>query len=206
MERVTKKAPPHTVKVHIFLNDRVSNATLVVSNNNQQQSNSTKQQQQQQLESLALGMAQSFAPVPGQGRIFIGFRTSQTTGLGAHVAAPFVPTVEREAMDLQDAVLSVYNTDLLEFSGLVLRLTLEHCMRNVIDVAWQAGKAQRDALEAALRLEMLQRNKQSPRTNAIVAVDSTVGEHAQLDKADSTDTSSSSSSKGLMSFALYMAR
>ena len=57
-----------------------------------------------------------------------GFRTSQTTGLAAHVAAPFVPTVEREAMDLQDAALRLFNTELLQMAGILLRLTLDHAL------------------------------------------------------------------------------
>jgi Protein of unknown function (DUF3684) len=78
----------------------------------------------------AVQIVQSFAPVMGKDRIFIAVRTSQTTG---HVAAsPLVPTVEREAMELQDAVLAKFNSELLQFSGILLRLTLEHTMRNVL--------------------------------------------------------------------------
>jgi hypothetical protein len=64
-------------------------------------------------------------------RNLIGFRTSQTTGLGAHLAAPLIPMVEREAIDLQDPTLRVYNTELLEFAGIIMRLTLEHGMSQI---------------------------------------------------------------------------
>lgn len=71
---------------------------------------------------------QPLSPLKGGGRIFAGFRTSQTTGLGVHVMAPFIPTVEREAINLQNPFLRQYNTDLLEFCGIVTRLYLEHNM------------------------------------------------------------------------------
>jgi hypothetical protein len=49
------------------------------------------------------------------------------TGLAAHLAAPFVPTVEREAMDLQDPTLRLLNLELLEFAGILMCLMLlEH--------------------------------------------------------------------------------
>ena len=34
----------------------------------------------------------------GTTRVFIGHTTSQTTGLGGHMSARFIPTVERESM------------------------------------------------------------------------------------------------------------
>jgi len=38
----------------------------------------------------------------GSARIFIGHSTRQTTGLGGHMSARFIPTVERESIDLVD--------------------------------------------------------------------------------------------------------
>jgi hypothetical protein len=99
MERVTKKKPPKQVLVEFFLNaDEIQSRPL----------------------NPAERVTRSFAPQPGAGRIFIGFRTSQTTGLAAHLAAPFVPTVEREAMDLQDQTLTMVHKKLLEFFGIVI--------------------------------------------------------------------------------------
>ncbi len=98
MERVTKKKPPKEVTVQIYIN--------------------AEQQQDDDIKShvKANKILASFSPKMGSGRVFIGFRTSQTTGLAAHLAAPLIPTVEREAIDLQDPTLKVYNTELLEFS------------------------------------------------------------------------------------------
>jgi Protein of unknown function (DUF3684) len=211
MERVTKKPPPPTVTLHVFLNDREPTARLehCTTNNN---TSSNHQASKESAQALALSIAQSWAPVPGQGRIFIGFRTSQTTGLGAHVAAPFVPTVEREAIDLQNTVLAVYNVDLLELAGLVLRLVLEHVMHNVVDPAWQT---RRETLESAPLDESSQTNK-SETTVAVTNGGSTAstgvangvtGENDLHHPPTTTSSSSSSSSStGLMSFAMYMAR
>lgn len=61
----------------------------------------------------------------GTGRIFIGFETHQTTGLAAHVAAPFIPTVERESLDFVDRNLALWNEELLRVSGKMVRLVYE---------------------------------------------------------------------------------
>ena len=96
MQRVTKKEPPKECLVQVFLNHSAPTAKLVEEGQQQQQqqnSTTTTTAATSSQKKRALSIAQSFAPVHGQGRIFIGFRTSQSTGLAAHVAAPFVPTV-----------------------------------------------------------------------------------------------------------------
>lgn len=87
--RVTKKEPPAFVTVQVAVDAEPKKAK-----------NGGKR---------ARAILDSFSPKLGSGRIFIGFKTSQTTGLGAHVAAPLMPTVEREAIDLIDPTLRVYN-------------------------------------------------------------------------------------------------
>jgi hypothetical protein len=114
MHRVTKKDPPKHVNIQLFLNYDSTKAEGV------------------NKRSVAYAIAQTFAPTLGTGKIFIGFRTSQTTGLAAHVAAPFLPTVEREAMDLQDPALAKFNMELLEMAGILLRITLEHSMVRIV--------------------------------------------------------------------------
>lgn len=81
MERVTKKQPPKEVNVEIFLNAGGHDPDNAEKGKNK-----------------AGKILESFSPKMGKGRIFIGFRTSQSTGLGAHVASSFIPTVEREAV------------------------------------------------------------------------------------------------------------
>lgn len=106
MERVTKKQPPKEVNVEIFLNAGRNDP------------DDTKRKNK------ADKILDNFLPQMGKGRIFIGFKTSQSTGFASHVAAPFIPTVEREAIDLQDGTLRIYNSELLEFCGILMRLSL----------------------------------------------------------------------------------
>ena len=57
------------------------------------------------------------------GKIFIGFPTHQTTGLNAHISAPSViPTVEREAIDLNARYVRTWNSELLRAAGIVCRI------------------------------------------------------------------------------------
>ena len=58
-------------------------------------------------------------------KIFIGQATSQTTGMGGHLAARFIPTVERESIDLVDRHVSLWNKELLWVGGYLSRLVYE---------------------------------------------------------------------------------
>ena len=178
MQRVTKKQPPKRLQVQLFLNATRSKAAP---------------------QTAAQRITQSFSPKPGKGRIFIGFRTSQTTGLAAHVAAPFLPTVEREAMDLQDPTLRLFNLELLELSGILLRLTLEHGMYQSIDVAWKQGASQRQALEEELRRtqQVERRVPTHEEEDEKVEGKDAVEEAPELEK---------STGASLMGFARFMAR
>ena len=169
MERVTKKKPPKEVTVQIYINAEHSGGN----------DNSSK----------AHKILSSFSPKLGAGRVFIGFRTSQTTGLAAHLAAPLIPTVEREAIDLQDPTLRVYNTELLEFSGILMRLTLEHSM-SLIGDEWIANAKEREALEAKLLLEGANEQPQAP---------------TEMERQESS-VSDDGTSSSLMTFAKFMAR
>ena len=117
MERVTKKSVPSQLSVEVFLGAGASKATGSGGGGRGAE--------------VASAITDAFAPGTGTGKIFIGFQTSQTTGLAAHVAAPFVPTVEREAIDLVDPTLRRYNSELLEISGMTLRLGLERGMQSI---------------------------------------------------------------------------
>ncbi|KOS19622.1 Sacsin [Escovopsis weberi] len=68
---------------------------------------------------------------PG-GRIFIGFPTMQTTGAGMHISAPSViPTVEREAIDLNARWVRTWNMELLRAAGIIARLAFAHEMEEL---------------------------------------------------------------------------
>lgn len=57
------------------------------------------------------------------GNLFIGFPTSQTTGLLAHVSAPsLIPTVERENIDLNPGCIGKWNRELLRAAGILCRI------------------------------------------------------------------------------------
>ena len=172
MERVTKKKPPKEVTCQIYINAEQGST-----------SNGTH--------SEASKILSAFSPKIGAGRIFIGFRTSQTTGLAAHLAAPLIPTVEREAIDLQDPTLKIYNTELLEFSGMLMRLTLENSM-SMIGEEWIAHIQEREALEAKLLLEGAEEKSEEPAQ--------------QLERQESTASDTDSTSSSLMTFAKFMAR
>lgn len=66
-------------------------------------------------------------PLDGEksAKVFIGQATSQTTGIGGHLAARFIPTVERESIDLVDRHVSHWNKELLWVGGYLSRLIYE---------------------------------------------------------------------------------
>lgn len=117
LERATKKPPPKTTRVSILT--------------------ASYDESQATEEAMAAGGVSKatdvFASVlpnkkPG-GRIFIGFPTMQTTGAGMHVSAPSViPTVEREAIDLNARWVRTWNVELLRAAGIVIRLAFANEM------------------------------------------------------------------------------
>ncbi|KAL9624758.1 MAG: hypothetical protein Q9160_001112 [Pyrenula sp. 1 TL-2023] len=103
LERATKKPPPKTTKI----------AVLTSSFDGSSVSSDQKP------------FADVFATVlpTKSGRIFIGFPTHQTTGLGAHISAPsLIPTVERESVDLNARWVKDWNLELLRAAGIVCRV------------------------------------------------------------------------------------
>ena len=69
----------------------------------------------------------SISPFPASGHVYIGFETHQTTGLGMHLLAPFIPTVERESIDFSSAspTLKQWNENLTSICGRMLRVIYE---------------------------------------------------------------------------------
>ncbi|KAK0530554.1 hypothetical protein OC834_003269 [Tilletia horrida] len=63
-----------------------------------------------------------------QGHVFIGFRTHQTTGFSGHLAARFIPTVERESLDFIDKYCRAWNEELLAMGGYLIRALYEREM------------------------------------------------------------------------------
>ncbi|KAG6820876.1 hypothetical protein H0H93_010220 [Arthromyces matolae] len=67
----------------------------------------------------------------GATRLFIGHATGQTTGIGGHMAARFIPTVERESIDLMDRNVAVWNRELLFIGGILARTAYEMEMESI---------------------------------------------------------------------------
>ncbi|KAF8553535.1 hypothetical protein OG21DRAFT_1485363 [Imleria badia] len=73
-------------------------------------------------------------------RIFIGHATTQTTGIGGHMASRFIPTIERELIDLSatNAAIHHWNSELLHVGGLLSRAVYEWELSN-IQQSWEQG-------------------------------------------------------------------
>ncbi|KAF8513724.1 hypothetical protein BU17DRAFT_95084 [Hysterangium stoloniferum] len=84
-----------------------------------------------------------------------GHATAQTTGIGGHMSARFIPTVERESIDLVDRNVAVWNKELLYIGGLLSRVAYEMELSNVRNL-WAGASVGKDALEQELR-EWLQK-------------------------------------------------
>ncbi|KAH7929282.1 hypothetical protein BV22DRAFT_1081369, partial [Leucogyrophana mollusca] len=67
----------------------------------------------------------------GTARVFIGHATGQTTGIGGHMASRFIPTVERESIDLVDRNVAVWNRELLYVGGFLARTAYEMELANI---------------------------------------------------------------------------
>lgn len=122
LERATKKPPPKTTKLAILTSSY----------------DDTKASETSSSSSAVAKVADVFSTVlpskkPG-GRIFIGFPTTQTTGAGMHISAPSViPTVEREAIDLNARWVKTWNIEMLRVAGIVTRLAFANEMADLDD-------------------------------------------------------------------------
>ncbi|KII91548.1 hypothetical protein PLICRDRAFT_512049 [Plicaturopsis crispa FD-325 SS-3] len=86
----------------------------------------------------------------GSARIFIGHATAQTTGLGGHMAARFIPTVERENIDLVDRTVAVWNRELLYVGGFLARSAYELELAN-IRTLWEGAESASASPDPTLR-------------------------------------------------------
>ncbi|RKP10023.1 hypothetical protein THASP1DRAFT_22221 [Thamnocephalis sphaerospora] len=110
MERTTKKRPPATTVVQ-----------MVYTGYDEHGASSQGKK----------SLFSNLMPFPKQGRVYIGFPTHQTTGFSSHVAAHFIPTVERESIDFVDPCLAAWNEDLLSMCGLLARILYEDELNSV---------------------------------------------------------------------------
>ncbi|PLW32719.1 hypothetical protein PCANC_19560 [Puccinia coronata f. sp. avenae] len=87
-----------------------------------------------------------------QGRVFIGFPTHQTTGFSGSVAARFIPTVERESLDLQAKYVADWNKELLAIGGILARVVYEGELKE-IEGLWK--KTEDESIRNQLTLRAL---------------------------------------------------
>lgn len=120
LERATKKPPPKTTKLSILTSSY-------------DESQASQGAESNGAVDKATDVFASVLPnkKPG-GRIFIGFPTMQTTGAGMHISAPSViPTVEREAIDLNARWVRTWNVELLRAAGIITRLAFANEMEEL---------------------------------------------------------------------------
>lgn len=123
LERATKKPPPKRTKLQLIF----SPAT-----------------EEEESGKPAVDGAEIFAglkpDLAGErtAKVFIGQATAQTTGIAGHIAARFIPTVERESIDLQDRHVAIWNKELLYVGGYISRVIYELEMADIASI-WQAS-------------------------------------------------------------------
>lgn len=119
MERTTKKKPFQNVNIDlIYINWEQLNA-------------SSGESVEGSKVSTKHPILSKLLPFPADGKVFIGFETHQTTGLGVHFTAPFIPTVERESIDFVDNCLKIWNIELVQLTGRLCRLIYEEEISNI---------------------------------------------------------------------------
>ncbi|KAF2097617.1 hypothetical protein NA57DRAFT_58189 [Rhizodiscina lignyota] len=110
LERATKKPPPKHTRIEILTSsyDEASAFAATLSGAAQHKAGDL-------FESVLTSKS---------GRVFIGFPTKQTTGLLCHISAPSViPTVEREAIDLNAESVRTWNQEMLRVAGIACRIS-----------------------------------------------------------------------------------
>ncbi|EJU01784.1 hypothetical protein DACRYDRAFT_107520 [Dacryopinax primogenitus] len=86
----------------------------------------------------------------GLAKVFIGQPTAQTTGVAGHMAARFIPTVERESVDLVDRHVSQWNKELLFVGGYLCRAVWEFKMSDI-------GRLWNENTDSTYRADLVQK-------------------------------------------------
>ncbi len=132
IERSTKKPPPKVTAFHlIFTGKEEYDASFPDDDQDGDGSMSITSS----AAALDKGVRQIFSGLmprlEDQGHAFIGFRTHQTTGFSGHIAARFIPTVERESLDFVDRYCAQWNSELLSMGGYVARAVYENELTDI---------------------------------------------------------------------------
>ncbi|KAG8684005.1 hypothetical protein FRC08_013955, partial [Ceratobasidium sp. 394] len=123
LERATKKKPPATSTYQLIYTGK-------------DEYDASKQEDEKEFQSTGSVFQGLRADLDGTGHahVFIGHATAQTTGIGGHVAARFIPTVERESIDLVDRNVSQWNKELLYVGGFLARVVYELELNNISEM------------------------------------------------------------------------
>ncbi|KAF9529296.1 hypothetical protein CPB83DRAFT_906254 [Crepidotus variabilis] len=92
----------------------------------------------------------------GDAKVFIGHSTSQSTGIGGHIAARFIPTVERESIDFMDRYVAVWNKELLYVGGFLSRVAYEVELR-AVQQQWEASSVNDGPPKQDIRTQLIAR-------------------------------------------------
>lgn len=111
IERSTKKPPPKVTRVQV-----------ISQNKDEYDASTSNNTAQGDVAEVFKGI---MPMLNRQGYVFIGFKTSQTTSFAGHLAARFIPTVERESIDFIDRYCAQWNNELLALGGYVTRAVYE---------------------------------------------------------------------------------
>jgi hypothetical protein len=142
LERATKKAPPTRMPASLVFSREDETATTA---------DGSAVSETKRAAAVFAGLC---PPIDSEksAKVFIGQPTSQTTGIGGHMAARFIPTVERESIDLVDRHVAHWNKELLWVGGYLARMIYE---LELTDLATQWKKT--TVKDTALRAQLLAR-------------------------------------------------
>ncbi|KAN0064579.1 hypothetical protein ACQY0O_002207 [Thecaphora frezii] len=133
IERSTKKPPPKTTAFHIiFTGKEEYDASFPDAEDGGDEAGGSASSNKSSLDSGVRQIFQGLMPrLEEQGHAFIGFRTHQTSGFSGHIAARFIPTVERESLDFIDRYCAKWNSELLSMGGYVARAVYENELQEI---------------------------------------------------------------------------
>lgn len=122
IERSTKKPPPTNTAFHVIFTNKDEYDASVGEHEESGEAGARNGNTDGGVRQIFQGL---LPRLDEQGHTFIGFRTHQTTGFSGHIAARFIPTVERESLDFIDRYCAKWNNELLSMGGYVARAVYE---------------------------------------------------------------------------------
>lgn len=141
LNRCTKKNPPSRLKYSLIYTDK----------DEYDQNHINEQKHLRDFPSPFRGLRADLDGATST-RVFIGHATAQTTGIGGHMASHFIPTVERESIDLVDRNVAVWNRELLYVGGFLCRAVYDLELSK-IQSSWEDAAADKLHSRASRELQ-----------------------------------------------------